>query len=833
MAHKTSPSRLTSDTDTWFDRQPQRKQDLICVGILLLITYVLFNEIIFKNMLFATGGDTAAALSWAKAVEHIKEVEKVSPLWIPYIFGGMPLAGALWFPDNVNYGEILLQLFSSVLFLGSEMHWLVLHYFLMGLWMFLLVRQMGFSSVPSMFAALTAMLNPYAIGLAQSGHGSKLMTLAFVPLLFFLTYNLFQRRDILSLGLLSAVVGTLLLNRHPQIAYYGLLLIGAYALYDGVHRRKEMRMVLGNFLLFVLALGLGFAIYAYEFLPTQEYAQYSIRGGGDSGAAGGLNYDYATNWSFHPFETLNYLIPSFFGFETPYYWGWMPFTDATVYIGIVPILLGIIALIYARNRETLFLAVFSAFVLLVSFGKHLPIVYDLMFNYFPYFNKFRAPSMILHMMPITFGILAAYGFTAFVDLQTKLKEQDVVKIRKRFTMAAAAIGAILVLGFLGKDAVYDITSGFMYEKENDLQQLQQSYGPQAQQVLVQLKRMRFDLLWKDYVKFAIIAGAAIGLLVFYLKRRLKPFTLGLGLLAILTIDLLILSTKYINPKPRADIERTFAPDPTVQFLKSDTTLHRIFPLGALFQDNSWMYHTIQSIGGYSPAKLKIFQEILDSCLYRGWDQSFPLNTNIVDMLNVKYALAQGRLPDDRFTVVSYDQGKNIVTHENRRFMPRAWFVDSVLVAGNKRNVFSLLNSPAFDPRTTAILEQPLTTSPLKPDSTAVRMVSHGAHRIELIVFTSHSSLLVLSEIYYPPGWKAYIDGTETPIHKTNYILRSVLVPSGIHTVTFISDFPVYREGMTITNIAWGIAGVLILWGLYQNPSIRAKLVKRHTSPKNA
>ena len=143
-------------------------------------------------------------------------------------------------------------------------------------------------------------------------------------------------------------------------------------------------------MLFVIALGIGFAIYSYQLIPTQQYQPYSIRGGGGAGIPGGLSYDYATNWSFHPFEMITYLIPSFFGFSSPFYWGWMPFTESTVYIGIVPIILSIIDIVYRRTKLTWFLVIFSAVAFLISFGKHFGILYDPMFRYFPYF-KFRVP----------------------------------------------------------------------------------------------------------------------------------------------------------------------------------------------------------------------------------------------------------------------------------------------------------------------------------------------------------------------------------------------------------------------------------------------------------
>ncbi|MDI6765225.1 MAG: YfhO family protein [Bacteroidota bacterium] len=812
---------------SWFDSLSSMKKDTLCVFILLLLVYILFFRIITSDMIFSDSGDTAAAHSWGKSFEKLKEQEQTPPHWIPYIFSGIPIAAALMFPHNPNYLEIIVQFPARVIFLNAEMSWMVLHFFLMGVFMLLLARQMKFSHLPSLLAGLTFMLNPYAIGLAQGGHGTKLMTLTFIPLVFMLTYALFQRKDILTIGLLAAALGTMFLNKHPQIAFYGLLFIGSYVLYEIVITiRKEPSLVIKKILFLALALGIGFAIYSYEFLPTQEYSAYSIRGAGSGGegATSGLSYDYATNWSFHPFELMNYFIPSFFGFSSPFYWGWMPFTESTVYIGIVPILLSIVALVYRRTKLTWFLIIFSIIMFFISFGKHFGILYNLFFDYMPYFNKFRVPVMILHLIPITFGILAAIGLTVLADMQSSAKLFNLEKLRKRLYITVGIIGAILLIGFISNDSVYSAVSGTMFQRSDDMQQLKQQYGGQAQQVLEQLKRMRFDLLWKDYIKFALISGVSIGFIIMYIKRKMNFTTLTLGFLVVLIIDLFILDMKFIDPKPRSLFEERFHPDATVKFFKTDTTLFRVFPIGQdLFQDNTYMYHQVASIGGYSPAKLKIYQELLESSLYSGSDPQFPLNMNVVNMLNAKYLVAQGKLPEERFTLVYADQAKGIATFLNPDHLPRAWFVDTAIIAHSKTETFSYMNLPSWNPRVTAILEKSPITKFTKSVSANVVIAKHESGKIVLSTFSSNTSLLVLSEVYYPAGWKAFVDGQETEIYKTNYVLRSIVVPAGSHNVEFRFQSSTYEMGLNITNGAWIITAILIIIGMIQIPSVRQKL----------
>lgn len=805
-----------SGQSSWFDRLTPARKDLLCIGVLYVLVLLVFNQIIFSNMIFSDSGDTAAAQAWFKAMEHIDQVEHVEPIWIPYIFGGMPIFGAFIFPREVNYVQQYVVLpVAKALFFGIDMHWMIMPFLMIGAAMYLLARQLKFSQIPSLLAAITFMLNPYAVGLPESGHGSKLVVLGYIPLLFLLTHNLFQRRDLLSIGLLGAVTGTMLLCRHPQMAFYGMLVIGCYLLYEVVlDVREQPRAVARKAALFFLALGIGFALWAYQFLPTQEYGQYSIRGGGEIGAPGGLSYDYATNWSFHPFEMLSYLVPSVFGLDATggLYWGWMPFTNSIVYIGFVPSFLGIVALIYRRNRMTWFFALVSALFFLISFGKHFGLLYDLMFNYFPFFNKFRTPVMILHLTPFTFGILAAYGFTFFSETMQQAKEPELVRLKNRLRNLLVVIGALFVIGLMLNDSVYSFLSSFMFHKEGELAELKQQYGAQAQQALAQFRRMRFDLLWKDYIKFAMIGGASLGLVIAYLKRKVGATSLGVGLMVILIVDLVIIDVKYINPKPAGGVAEYFGQDPAIQKLQAerDTSLFRVYPVGQLDQQdrgNIMMYSLLESVQGYSPAKLKIYQEMRDSCLDRG-------NRNVIDMLNVKYLVGEQRMEGGSVRMIS---------QLNPGFLPRAWFVDSVVVSRSKTATFGILNSATWNPATTAILEKELPSRASKSGTDEVAVAKYASRELSLRTTTANTALLVISEIYYPAGWRAFIDGTETEIYKTNYILRSVLLPSGSHSVDLRFDPPVYALGFSLTQGAWGLSAVLVLAGFLLKPAVLRRL----------
>ena len=808
-------------------------QDALCIAFLYVIILVLFRGIVFDRMAFSSEGDTAAALSYSHVGQTIMANEGVDAIWMPQFFSGMPTFGNVAFtPHNVSYLQAVGLKILNLLFLSGPWTWAVVFNFLNGVFMFLLMRVWNFSRPAALLAALTVMMSPYAIGLAGEGHGSKLMAVSYLPLVFLLTHLLFERRDVLSFGLLSAAIGTLMLTNHMQIAYYVLVLVGLYLVFHLLLDIKERRLqALSKFALFAGAVAIGMAIASYIYLSVYEYAQFSIRGGGTAGSSGGLTYEYATNWSWNPWEFFTLLIPGFLGFQSPYYWGTMPFTNSTVYVGVLPLFLALLAMAYHRTRITVFFAVVTGIVFLISFGKHFPLLYGLLFDYFPFFNKFRVPVMILHLLPFTVGFLAAYGFTALVERMNREKGFNAPRLWRLLSYVTGGLLVVFVLGLLFKTSVYESLSGFMFEKEGQAEQFRQQYGQQAQQVLAQLKQLRFEILWKDVVKFVILAVASLGVVILYLRKQIGEGVLGAALITVLMIDLFMIDIKFVNPKPAASLDQSFRPDATVAFLKQQPGLFRIFPLGQqLFMDHTFAYHGLQSIGGYSPAKLKIYQTVLDSCLYNGPDPSFPLNMAIVNMLNVRYIVAQGRLPEDRFPLLNVDQAKRMLTYSNPGGLPRAFFVNNYIVTQSDREIFDALNARDFDPARTAVLSKPLPQAISQADTPRAEVTEFKSRHITITATSTGPGLMVLSEVYYPAGWKAFVDGSETEIYRTNYILRSVFVPPGTHTVVFSFEPAMYTFGWTLTHVAWAISGLCIIAGLWRLPVLR-KRFRKHEPPE--
>ncbi len=821
--HRHPKAAAHKDAASWTAGLSPATRDILCIVILYLVSVLVFREIIFGNMAFSSEGDTIAALSYQRSGASLQQSEGEDVLWMPFFFSGMPTFGNLAFiPHDVSYIQHYAVKALNLLYLNGNWTPFVVYYFLGGVFMFFFARHLGFGRPIALFAAFTFMLSPYAVGLAGEGHGSKLMALIYVPLILLLSSLVYQRKDLLSFGLASAALGTFFLTNHLQIVYYGLMLLGLYVVFRvAVDARSGVSPLARGTAILLGALVIGFCISSYIYLSVYEYAPFSIRGGGSGGAGGGLAWDYATNWSWHPAELITLLIPGFFGLQVSTYWGAMtPWTNSSVYVGLLPVFFSVLALVYRRNAMTIFLASVTALFLLLSLGRNFASLYDLFFTILPFFNKFRAPVQILHLLPLLLGILGAYGFSAFLE-STEWKEGQ-RKLAGRLLVLAAILGGIALVALLLRPWLFDILSGSLFSREGELAQARQQFGQRATQAITQLKQMRFEIFWKDLVKFGLLGCVVAGLSWAYLKGKLRRGLYPPLMVAVAVLDLWLVSGKYITPVPSASVERELRPDATVGFLKSQEGIFRIFPVGQLFMDNTYAYHGLQSIGGYSPAKLRIYQTMLDSTLDRSANPQFPWNENILDMLNARYLVVPGLLPENRdLEQVYVDQARRIVTYRNLRALPRAWYVSEVRVVHNDTEVFANLNDPAFNPARTALLSAAPPEALTVQDSSRVPVITeYRSRRITLKTETTGPTVLVLSEVYYPAGWKAYIDGVETEILRTNYILRSVVLPGGAHEVVFRFDPPVYRTGWILSNAAWAVAGLAILAGLWQLPLIR-------------
>ncbi len=783
--------------------------------VLLVLLLIFFNEVMFAGKTFLPP-DAITSRSIQPFVQDALD-RGIYPLWNPYIFCGMPSFASL---QSAPFVDLLGDLFRGVVWIVErvfpvpDFSRILFNYFLLGLFTYLLIMRKTRVRVIALFAALAFVFQPQVISFTAFGHNTKIATAVFIPLNLLLLDELLQRRRMRYFALLALAIGLQLLQAHTQIAYYTFMMMGLFVLYwiiESAVKKQPVIEISKTLGVVIGAIVIGVAMSAWLYLPVQEYAHYSIRGGEK-----GLDYGYATNWSFHPIEMVTFVVPSFMGFGGQTYWGQMPFTDYPFYMGIIPLMLaGLAILLKRRDKLVIFFSILALASLLVAFGKHFPILYGPLYELLPFFNKFRVPSMILILFGFAVVALAGIGLHALMNATKESERQKIRKYTYIFMGVCAVVGLFLVLG---RGAYLDLVGSSA-----------KPLGPDAQEAA-------YEMAAADGLKLLVIAGITGFLIIYYLQDKIKINAFGIILTALLVADLWLVDFKITDPKPKTESKEYFAENAAVRFLKRQDEPFRIYPVYDNKPETWYMYHLLQNIKGYHAAKLKIYQTFLEKTKldpqYRNLygmppflskyinvthrdgqpavnaiapddisEATLQSDYAIVDMLNVKYLVSHYPIPDPRFKPVV--QGRPSV-FENTGVLPRAFFVDQIEVVKDGEKFFDYLNSGKFDPRELAILEEEPGFAIEPSTGNQVQVTSYDIHEITLTAEVVKPALMVLSEIYYPAGWKAYVDGRETKIYKTDYILRSIFLQSGNHDIKFVF------EPKTFTIGVWSTFGILAL-----------------------
>ena len=760
-----------------------------------VVLLILFYQIIFFNNSFSTPDQVSASYTYYSLKKWFDN--GIYPLWNPYIFSGMPAFSALSFNLFVYLPMLLYYPFTLIGIPG--LIFTVFHYLIAGFGTFLLLRRWKLKPIPAFFGGLAYMIMPYLITMLVYGHGSQMMTAVYIPLVLWAVDRLLSKPNLFNVALVGLIMGIQLQRGHVQIAYYTWMLVGAYFIYFLIlSLRKEnlKEIFLKTTPYFIVALALAFCLSAVLYIPVHNYSKYSIRGG----SGGGTGFDYATMWSFHPKEMMTFLNPSYYGFGGVTYWGKMPFTDYPNYMGILVLLLALLSVFIKKRKITIFFITVGALGLLVAFGKYF-FLYKLFYKVLPYFNRFRVPAMILIVTQFCTAVLAGFGLNDLIEFMGNLDNSAKKKIKKIILVGLGVLVVFAVYLLLFKDSFKSIM--FAKYPANPQWNLQQ---------VRYINNLRFNMVYRDFwFMISFVSGSLILSYLLLLKRvSLKAFALFIVVISF--FDLYNVDARIIKPRVSPKVNVKNLRDPACEFMASDSEVFRIFPVQNLFGDKHWGLFGLQSIGGYHPAKLKVYQDLIDNVGFK--------TMGILRMLNVKYLISPARFRDGNFEEVkisnTYLNGKMVPVgiYRLKNYLSRAFFVDSVRIIRDKKKIFSVLRNPDFDPREFAILEENPAQEVFKPDSTSVTVTKWGIHEMEFNVYTDKPSLLVISEIYYPNGWKAFIDGERTRIYKTNYVLRSVVVPSGKHTVRMV---------FKPRDIFWGLAISLISLAFI----IVVMVVKRH------
>ena len=718
---------------------------------------------------------------WSKSVKEF-------PYWFPNLFSGMPSYGGYIYTPGDPTKTIL-----NMIFLNRGIK-LWFYFSLSGIGFFILLRLLKISSISCLFGGIVSGITPYSFGLINAGHTNKIIAMAFIPWILASVIYGMNHKSLKSILMISVPTIFQLWSNHPQVVYYTWMMVVFLWLWNLISDLRLGEFSLKNngkqICIIFIGLLISLIVVVHPYYHVYEFQKHSNRGAKSvlddtKETSSGTDWNYATQWSFHPKETISFLYPYHYGLQnfptrdmkSAAYWGFMPFTQSTHYLGLIVILFAILgALLRKPDRFESYMWVLSGLVIFVGFGSYFPALYKPLFLLAPFFSKFRIPSMIFILLAISIPYLAAIGLDKLI---TNEKTQIVKK--KILWVFGGFIGLTFIFLIFGESIL-----SFSSLSDN-------RFNPA---ILSQIKDFRKELFNKGIMLALVLSGSTFGLSWLFLKGEVNKKIFSTLIVLFSIGDLWVVNNEFLFLKKPEKINLYFRETPLINYLKNDNSHFRIFPVDEL-NSNKYGYWGIQSIGGYRAVKLRHFQDLMDAGGFR--------RPQILNMLNVKYVLTEKKLNSPLFSPVINYNG----LYKNRAVLPRTWFVNNIDNVTDQKTSLQSVLSQSFDPEKTAVITN--YSGPEIPESSTgtAKIETLSENEIVITASTSAGGLLILSEIYYKPGWKCKIDGILTDIFQTNHVLRSIFVPEGTHSIKFFYD----KSSWYITRLISRISFLIILFSL--------------------
>ncbi|MEO8415616.1 MAG: hypothetical protein ABI472_18280 [Ginsengibacter sp.] len=756
------------------------------------------------------------------------------PLWTNSMFSGMPAYQV--FLDARTH--VLVGYLGNVITLGLPKP--VSFFFLACICFYFLCVVAGANSWLSIMGGLAYAYSTFDPIIIAVGHDTQMVSIGYMPAVLAGLLLLFQKKYWTGFAVTALFAALLIGQNHLQMVYYTLMIaaIMSVAFIIKSYREKQAGAAVKGLVLAMVAGILGLACSAVTMMPTYEYAKESTRGGrseltqdtSENKTKGGLDKEEAFRWSYGLGETFTFILPDLYGGGTrneelnssskfvdnltaagvpeenaiqygngSSYWGNQPSTAGPVYFGAIICFLFIFGLFYVKDWYKWWMVAASVIAILLAWGANLKGINYFIFDHLPLYNKFRAVTMSLTIPQLCFPLLGVLAVNKLLD------ETDWANAWKKLRLAVYVTGGILILlcGFY-------FTAGFSGGndkalKENFKQDMLRQV-PQGQQPSPQLEQQatefssrligalhtdRKDMMGGDLVRNILLIGLVVVLLGLFIKGKIKPVILFVGLIVLSSFDLLNVDSRYLNAGKfveDSDFESAFIPtEADQQILKDpDHANFRVFDQTAanpFYSDSRTSYHH-NNIGGYHPALLGLYNDIIENQLSKG-------NMQVFDMLNTKY-----------FIVQNPQTGKP-VAQLNPAAFGNAWLVKGIKYVTNADEEMDALDSTNL--RDTAVVDKryqaPIKQPPV-PDSAAfIKLKQNLNDKIDYTFHSTTPQFAVLSEVYYPLGWNAFIDGKKADYVKTDYVLRGIFVPAGDHEIEFRFEPTSYTTGRMITIIS--------------------------------
>ncbi|MBK8627464.1 MAG: YfhO family protein [Saprospiraceae bacterium] len=771
--------------------------------ILIVLVNILYFLPQFEGKVVRQG-DIIQHVGMSKEATDYREKTGEEALWTNAMFGGMPTYQISAKPKNnlLTYVEKTMSLY-----IGRPAG-----YFIAGMiGFYALMLLLGVSPWLSLLGAFLFGFTTNSLTLFEAGHNSKLMAIMTSAPVIAGVLLLFKEKYLLGAAVFGVALGVNIGANHPQMTYYlaiCMILLVIIQLVKSVKSGQLASFGKAVGIMSVVAI-LSVGSSASKLWTTYEYTKETMRGGQilkadpnasvNANATGGLEWDYAMQWSNGLGDVLAIFIPKVVGggsgewldgksslgkavgqrqpFQFGTYFGSLPFTSGPAYFGVVAFFLFVLGLFVVKGEIKWWILGAVLFTILLSMGKHFEILNRLMFDYFPMFNKFRAPSSILSVTAIFIPIL---GVLALSDI---LKADNKEQYIKPLLISSSILGGISLFLWIAGGSFFD------FNAPGDEQ-----YAQIKDAVIDQRAGMVASSALRSLMFVLIVAGALLA----FLKDKINQ-TVLVALISVLGLfDLVQIGKGYLDKKDfvsKSTYKSEFEPRQVdTQILQDKDPNFRVLDatINTFNSASTSFYH--KTIGGYSAVKMQRYQDLIERHISQN-------NIEVFNMLNTKYFIIKG-------------QDGNPTSQRNPAALGNAWFVNNIKMVPNANAEIDSLNG--FDPAGDAIIHEEFKdyVSGLKPSKNgSITLTTYSPNKIEYESNTEGEQLAVFSEIWYGPnkGWQAYIDGKAVDHIRANYVLRALKVPSGKHTIVFEFKPKAYYLGETISLICSGI--LLALLGL--------------------
>ena len=747
--------------------------------------------------------------------------------WTNSMFGGMPTY-QITFRNAAARATSWIK--NGLVNLWGEPITAILLYFI-GFYFMLLC--FGVNAWLALVGAMALGMSTYFFIIIPAGHMSKAFALGGLAPIFGGIYAIFRKRYWLGIPLLL-IYGCYAIVLHPQMSYYVFMLIGVCCIAElYMYIRDKQWKALGiNIGIIALCLGLIFLTKLSWWELNNEYLKETMRGGhseltkqAQDKPAEGLDIKYATDWSYGKGETMTLLIPNWEGGASGYnlgkdsqlskamrskgiskrdaenfcehaptYRGDKMFTSGAVYVGASICFLFVLGLLIVPGPykwALLFATLMSVFL---AWGRNMMWLTELFFNYFPMYNKFRAVESILIVAEITMPLLGFMGLQRIIN-----REVEWPKLRNSLFIAGGVTAGICLIAALIVGSL-DMTSNY------DASWKAQVPGWLYDAILDQRVAMAKADAWRSLL-FVVLGFTLTYWYAWQQNKEAKPqynYILVAGLLILILVDMIPVNKRFFNDDnfvKQKDADAYFKMQPWEEQILQDKSLdYRVLNLNANTFNDARTSYRLKSIGGYSAAKLRRYQDLIDEHISK-------MNWSVINMLNTKYIVTQrGVIP-------------------NPEAMGNAWFVNDVQFVPTPDDECAALNS--IDLRHTAVADKKfrevLTCKPQPNESDQIVLTEYTPNQLTYSTQNANDRVAVFSEIYYPEGWHLTIDGKEAPLGRANYVLRSAIIPAGEHIVKmkFIPNAMRWDKACAALAILLFIASIALLvgWPIYEKKRV--------------